>query len=116
MRRQSLTAALGAVLLLPLAANTSEPPEDGPQQPAQRVFIDPDTGERRAPTAEELKQLQRAQKTTAPTLPIAQRTADGVKLYRLGEAHQQTLRARRTAADAPLVIGHDQPAEESDAP
>lgn len=117
MRCLPLTAALSAVLLMPLAASGSDHDEAGPADAAaQRVFIDPETGERRAPTPEELTRVPGLQKSTAPVMPAAERTADGVKVYRLGDAHHHALQARQLGPDGPLVIGHDTAAETSEAP
>lgn len=107
MRRSSLLTALGAVLLLPLGAGAEQDAAHGAAEQRQ-VFIDPATGERRAPTAEELKQRANAarQKAAAAHTPPAQRTADGIKTYRLGPRHHSTLRAQRSADGESINISH----------
>ena len=75
---------------------------------AQKVFIDHETGERRAPTGQELEaQRSSTGAVTKPdAMPTAERTTDGFKIYRLGPAQRSALQAHRTQADGPLRVEH----------
>lgn len=70
----------------------------------KKIFIDPETGERRAPATDELKQAATQQKPVPPL--SVERTADGVRIIRLGPAHRSALRAERAAPGEALHIGH----------
>lgn len=76
-----------------------------------KVFIDPETGERRAPTAQELEDGAASSQSSAKAgaQPVAERTADGLKIYRLGPAQRSALKANRGRAGEPLRTGHGLP-------
>ena len=92
-----------AAALIAAGANAAEPAAE-----QRKVFIDPETGERRAPTAQELGANQgatQANRKLAP-MPDAERTAEGVKIYRLEPAQRSALQAQRVDAEAPLHVEH----------
>lgn len=73
---------------------------------ARKVIIDPETGERLLPEDRAASQLEKpAGQVSAPEWPAAERTAEGVKIFRLGPQHRTALRA--THHDAGLSIQHD---------
>ncbi|MBR9814719.1 hypothetical protein GYB61_12800 [bacterium] len=99
---------LAPVLLL--LATTAQ--ADG-QASDRKIFIDPETGERRAPTTDELKQQANLpNKRTVEATAAPMRTADGIRIYRLGEQHRSALRAERSDGGSALHIEHDQGGQE----
>lgn len=73
---------------------------------ARKVIIDPATGERLLPEDRAASQLEKpADQVSAPEWPTAERTAEGVKIFRLGPQHRTALRA--THYEEGLSIQHD---------
>jgi hypothetical protein len=93
-RSVAVVSAVFAISLCVYAAEPAPrvcPPIDAPAlaQPAVRVFIDPATGKRRAPTAAELRQIAeerlRTRRAKVSTL-VVETHAGGMKSVDLGDA------------------------------
>ena len=92
------TAALAALVLLPLAGRANEPPPrcpaidipaPMPAAPRVRAFVDPATGRLREPMAEELRQLAEERLNSRAATPRVFEIVthpDGMKSVDLGDA------------------------------
>jgi hypothetical protein len=98
--RRCPTAALAALVLLPLAVLANEPPPRScpaidipapvPAAPRVRAFVDPATGKLREPTVDELRELAeerlRSRAAAAPRVFEIVTHPDGMRSVDLGDA------------------------------
>ena len=105
--RAWVIALAGLTLTCALPASAQSGGVEGSANPSMRIFIDPDTGERRAPTAAELEALSKPTSKAVQNsrATVMQRGEAGMTIVEVPRDRYPKLRAT-VAKDGKVSIGH----------